>query len=196
MSTRTVSLAVALLVASCGGTINYDHSAEPDPRKQPYVVGVSDRLLLTVWKNPDLSGDHTVRPDGTITVPLLGDVVAEGKTTAELEKVITKKLAQFIKDEGAVVTVGVSEVNSYRFTVSGEVTQRGVFRSKNYVTVVEAIMLAGGFTRFAKKDQISISRCCNEDGSRRRIPIDYNAIIGGNSVMNIVLLTGDEVYVP
>lgn len=181
---------------ACGGRINYDYSQEPDPRKQPVVVGVSDRLSVTVWKNEELSGEHTVRPDGKITIPLIGEIDAEGNTTGELVKLIKKQLAKYIKDQAAVVTVGVVETNSYRFTVSGEVTQRGVYRSKNYVTVVEAIMLAGGFTRFAKKDEITISRCCDEAGARRRIPISYSEIVGGRSEMNIVLVSGDEVYVP
>lgn len=194
---RTACVTAVLLLASCGGgTINYDYSNEPDPRNNEFVIGEADRLHVTVWKNPDLSGDHTVRPDGTITLPLIGDLKAAKQTPTALRAEITKKLSQFIRDEAAVVTVEVTEVNSYRFSVSGEVTSRGVFTSKHYVTVVEAISLAGGFTRFAKKNEISISRCCDASGNRRRIPIDYDAITGGQSEMNIVLVAGDEVHVP
>jgi polysaccharide export outer membrane protein len=189
--------AVAVVTTSaCGTNINYDYSKEIDPRKGEFVIGPADVLRVTVWKNHDLSGDHTVRPDGTITIPLLGDVKATGRTASALRTELGRRLAQYVKDEAAIVTVEVMEVNSYRVTVSGEVSQRGVFSSKHYMTVVEAIMLAGGFTRFAKTDSIVVVRCCNAAGKPRRIPIDYGAIAEGRTEMNIVLLAGDEVYVP
>ncbi len=191
----TALAVLALIAGGCGGSIiDYDYSKEPNPRKAEFVIGVADGLRVTVWKNEDFSGDHQVRPDGTITIAVIGDIQAAGRTPTALRDEIANRLAQYIKD--GVVTVEVTEVNSYRFTVSGEVTQRGVFASKHYVTVVEAIMLAGGFTRFAQTDRIVVSRCCNAQGKRRRIPVDYGAISHGRSDMNIVLIAGDEVYVP
>jgi polysaccharide export outer membrane protein len=199
MKSRSLAALAAVALAAalgCGGTIDYDYTQEPDPRKREFVIGPADGLRVTVWKNGDLSGEHRVRPDGTITMPLLGDIEAAGRTPSALRGEIAKRLAQYIKDEGAVVTVEVTDVNSYRFTVSGEVGQRGVLSAKHYVTVVDAIMMAGGFTRFAKTDQIIVVRCCDAAGNRRRIPVDYNEIAKGRTDMNIVLLPGDEVFVP
>lgn len=193
---RLAAIALLLTAIGCGATIDYDYSQEPDPRKREFVIGPADGLRVTVWKNGDLSAEHRVRPDGTITMPLLGDIEAAGRTPSALRTEIAKRLAQYIKDEGAVVTVEVTDVNSYRFTVSGEVNQRGVFGAKHYVSVVDAIMLAGGFTRFAKTDEIVVVRCCDTAGNRRRIPIDYNEIAKGRTDMNITLLAGDEVFVP
>lgn len=194
-------LAVASLLAlatGCGGSVgNFDYSTLRNPTKSEFVIGAADRLKITVWKNPDLSTEVTVRPDGTITMPLLGDLKASGTTPSKLRQKIGQQLQQYVKDPSAVVTVEVVEVNSYRFTVSGEVNQNGVFKAKRYVTVLEAINMAGGFTRFAEKDQIKVVRCCDEDGGRVKIPINYNAIIkNGRTDMNVYLLAGDEVYVP
>jgi polysaccharide export outer membrane protein len=195
-TSRCIWALLALAAVACGETIRYDYAKEPDPRRNEFVIGVADGLRVNVWKNSDVSGDHHVRPDGTITIPLIGDVKAAGRTPTALRDEIATRLSQFIKDEAAVVTIEVTEVNSYRFTVSGEVTTRGVFTSKHYVTVVEAIMLAGGFTRFARTDDIVVVRCCDKSGRRRRIPIQYDAIARGRTDMNIVLVAGDEVYVP
>src|SRR5262245_49671252 len=119
------SAAVVVLLATLAGcpvsTPYYDYSKEPNPRKLEDVIGVSDKLLITVWKNPDLSTDAVVRPDGTITMPLIGDIKASGRTPSELRGEITTRLGNFIKDDSAVVTVAITEVNSYRFTVTGAV---------------------------------------------------------------------------
>jgi polysaccharide export outer membrane protein len=161
-------------------------------------VGVSDELSITVWKNPELSTQTTVRPDGTITMPLVGDLAAQGRTPSQLREEITQRLGQFIKDESAVVSIAVVAVNSYRFTVTGEVVRAGVFTSRNYVTVSEAIALAGGFTRFAAKSKIVIvRRDPKAEGGHRRIPIVWSAIASGDHPeMNIFLLADDTVYVP
>jgi polysaccharide export outer membrane protein len=158
---------------------------------------VSDELLITVWKNQQLTTTATVRPDGTITMPLAGDVVAAGKTPTLLKREIERRLAEYIKmDGGAEVTVAVTGVNSYRFTVAGEVSQPGIFTSKVYVTVAEAIALAGGFTRFANRDDIVLLRR-NGHGDVRRIPITYSLIADGeHPEMNLTLLAGDSIYVP
>src|SRR5262249_56008650 len=130
-------------VGAAGGSaaIHYNYAAEPDPRKSEYVIGVSDHLAIRVWKNPDLSTDAIVRPDGTITMPLIGDLVASGKTPTELKAEVTRQLANFIRDESAVVTIAVTGVNSYSFTVSGNVEHAGVFTSQKYVTVLDAVQL-------------------------------------------------------
>jgi len=181
----------------CGSSLpNYDYSQEPDPRKSEYVIGVADQLRVTVWKNPDQSGQVRVRPDGTITLPLIGDLKAAGRTPTQLRALIQERQKAFVKDETATVTVAVIEVASYRFTVAGEVQNAGMFTSTNYVTVIEAIAMAGGLTRFAKRDEIFIVRR-DKDGNTRQVPISYDAIAkGGHDEMNLALLAGDTVFVP
>src|SRR5579863_2343214 len=122
---RVVLLALSfLIVLGCGtgyGDVGalYADAARKDPRAHPYVIGPSDVVRVTVWKDPNLSTDAAVRPDGTITLPLVGEVVAAGRTAAELQASIGVRLSAFAKD--AVVTVAVIDVNSYRFTVAGNV---------------------------------------------------------------------------
>src|SRR5262249_12351361 len=127
-SARLIGIAlIAALLPACPSTLpDYDYGREPDPRKAEYVIGVSDELSINVWKNAELSTHTTVRPDGTITMPLVGDLKAQGRTPSQLRAEITERLSQFVKDDSAVVSIAVTEVNSYRFTVTGEVVRAGV----------------------------------------------------------------------
>ncbi len=183
-----------LALAACS-PITYDYSKEPDPRKHEFVIGASDALKITVWKNPDLSGDARVRPDGTITMPLVGDVLAAGRTPSQLRDEIRRKLTQYVKDDTAAVSVAVTEVNSYRFTVSGNVEHGGIFNSKYYVTVAEAVALAGGLNKFADPRKLVIVR--RDQEGLRRVPIDYNRISSGeHPEENLVLVAGDNLFAP
>lgn len=167
----------------------YAEAARNDPRTRPYVIGASDLVRVTVWKDPNLSADAVVRPDGTITLPLIGEIVATGRTGVELQGLIAARLTNFAKD--AVVTVAVVEVNSYRFTVAGNVEHPGMFTPKYYVTVSEAIALAGGPNRYASTRDVVVVR------GTLRIPIDYDAILWGKSPeQDVVVLAGDAVRVP
>lgn len=187
---------VASLVACSTPPSNYPYEKEPDPRRSEYVIGVSDRLSIRVWKNPELNTDIEVRPDGTITMPLLGDVRAVGLTPTELKKEIGKALSQYIKEAGAVVTVAVTEVNAYKITVSGNVLQPGVYPSREFLTVADAVALAGGPNRFAKSSEVVLIRR-NPKGGVRRIPIDYESIQKGEQLrQNLVLLSGDTLFFP
>jgi polysaccharide export outer membrane protein len=194
-SLRLALLALPLAFGlGCGGGYGdasafYADAARNDPRTRPYVIGVSDVVRVTVWKDPNLSTDAAVRPDGTITLPLVGEVVAAGRTVVELQGKIGEHLSTFAKD--AVVTVAVVEVNSYRFTVAGNVERPGMFTSRYYVTISEAIALAAGPNRYASTGKMVIVR------GTRRIPIDYDAILSGKSPeQDIVILAGDAVRVP
>jgi polysaccharide export outer membrane protein len=174
----------------------YNYAAEPDPRKHEYVLGPSDVLRVTVWHNVDLSGDVIVRPDGTITVPLVGDLPAAGRTAAEVRAELTQRLAAFVKDDAAVVTVAVTAINSYRFTVSGNVERPGTFSANHYVTISEAMALAGGPNRFSVPEDAVVIRT-DPQGGTRRIPIDYPAMLAGtHPEQNVALLRGDVLYVP
>lgn len=189
---------LALTVVSCGGgaPVNYDYKREIDIRQHEYVIGVSDGLRITVWKNGDLSTSAIVRPDGTITMPLLGDLRAAGRTPGQLREEVRQRLAQYVKDESAVVTVAVTDVNSYRFVVSGNVESPGVFTSKHYVTASEAIAMAGGPNRFASANETVIIRT-GADRKQRKIPIRYDDIRSGSRPdMDLVIHPGDTVFVP
>jgi polysaccharide export outer membrane protein len=173
--------------------VSYAELQQSDPRRHPYVIGSADMLRVTVWKDPNLSTEAPVRPDGTVTVPLVGDVQASGRTTAQVQKEIAKRMEGFVKD--AVVTVAVLEVNSYRFTVAGNVEHPGVFAEKNYVTVSEAVALAGGPNRYASAGDVVVIRA--QSGQQLRIPVDYEKILAGRDPeQDIVIVRGDTVYVP
>ena len=193
-------LLLFLFPVACATTTHefsdYDYSKEPDPRRSEYVIGVADVLSILVWKYPDFSRDVTVRPDGTITLPLIGDLTASGRTPSQLRAVVAAQLSKYVRDESAVVTVAVNTVNSYGFTVSGAVERPGVFSSNKYVTVLEAIQLAGGPNRFANPRATQIMRR-DKAGTLRIIPVDYQAVLDGSRPgANLALLAGDQVYVP
>jgi polysaccharide biosynthesis/export protein len=194
---RRLAIALIALLCACSTTRHaYDYAKEVDPRKGEYVIGVADKLSIQVWRNPDLSAEATVRPDGTVTMPLIGDLAADGRTPTQLRNDIAARLAKYVRDEGAVVTVAVTAVNSYAFTVSGNVVAPGVFTSQKYVTVLDAIQLAGGPNRFASPGDTQLMRK-DRDGKVRVIPIDYVGILdGSHPESNLALLRGDQVHVP
>jgi len=190
--------ALLVLLSACGSTVryHYDYSKEPDPRRSEYVIGVADHLTIRIWKNADLSTEAIVRPDGTVTMPLIGDLTADGKTPSQLRDEITKQLATYVRDEGAVVTIAVTGVNSYSFTVSGKVERPGVFSSQKYLTVVEGMQLAGGPNRFASPTKTKLFRR-DRKGKMRIIPINYSAVLDGTQPeANLTLMAGDQLYVP
>ncbi len=191
-------LLVLALLGACGSRIpDHDYAKEPDPRTNELVLGVGDVVAINVWENPDLSTETTVRPDGTITMPLVGDLKARGETPTALRELIKQRVQEFVKLEGIEVTVAVKEWKSYKFTVQGEVARQGVFQSDSFVTVAEALAMAGGLTRFAKRGDIRIFRRDVKTSEVRQIPIDYNDLTNGSRLdMNIWILPGDTVSVP
>ena len=188
---------VSLLVA-CGSSLpNYDYSKEPDPRNRELILGVGDVVGINVWDQKDLNTESTIRPDGTITMPLVGDIKAVGETPTALKEKIKTQLANFLKmGAGNEVTVAVRSWKSYRFTINGEVTHPGVMTSDQDVTVSEALAMAGGVSRFAKRDEVKLFRH-DTKGNQREIPLDYDALTSGRrNDMNIYVMPGDLIYVP
>jgi polysaccharide export outer membrane protein len=196
--TAVLGAAVAVWGASAGCSHTqppYNYAAEPDPRKQEYIIGPSDVLHISVWHNNDLTGDAIVRPDGTITLPLVGDLRAAGRTPGQIRAEITQRLAAFVKDESAIVTVAVATINSYRFTISGNVERPGTYGATHFVTVTEAMALAGGANKFADPEAAVIIR--SDDKGTRRIPVDPVGILAGTKPQqDLPLLAGDTLYVP
>jgi polysaccharide biosynthesis/export protein len=193
------ALLVSVLLAACthrpgaSAAALYADARAHDPRGKPYVIGVADVVHVGVWKDESLSTSAIVRPDGTITIPLVGELQAAGRTAAQLQQDASQRLAAVVKD--AAVTVSIEEINSYRFTVAGNVEHPGLFTARYYLTVSEALALAGGPNRYADTDQVVIVRPVN--GSMLRIPINYDDILSGRSPeQDIVILAGDSVRVP
>jgi polysaccharide export outer membrane protein len=178
--------------AGCASVPRYDYKAEPDPRTKEFIVGPLDQLSVVVWKNRELSADVVVRPDGIITLPLIGDVKAAGRTPSELQKEIAKRYSVFVRDEEMVLSVGVSSVNSYQFTVMGSVEHGGLMSARSYLTVMEALAMAGGPNRFAGNSLYIV-----RGTPARRIPIDIKpASSGEHPEENLVVLRGDLIVVP
>lgn len=171
----------------------YADAARNDPRSRPYVIGIADIVRVDVWKDESLSTEGVVRPDGNITMPLVGELRAAGRTASQLQQDAAQRLATMIND--AVVTVSVAEVNSYRFTVAGNVERPGLFTPRYFLTVSDALALAGGPNRYADTDEVVIVRQAN--GTFLRIPIDYDRILAGVAPeQDIAILSGDTVQVP
>ena len=158
-----------------------------------YVIGPGDVLQIFVWKEPELTRDVTVRVDGKITVPLLGDLPASGRTPQQLGAELGKALGRFVSSPQ--VTLGVSQANSSRFYVMGQVNTPGVFPLAGRVTVLQGLALAGGLREFAKADNIQIVR--QSQGAQSFIPINYKRLEEGRDItQNVLLRPGDTVLVP
>jgi len=184
----------SLAVASCGSARpQYDYTTELRVMRT-YTVGAGDVLEVRVWHNDQLSRRVTVRPDGFVTLPLVGDIACGGKTVEAIGKEITQKGTEFYT-EPLVVSVEVAELHSYRVYVLGEVVRPGEFTPTGQVTVLQAIALAGGFTRFASPNEILIVR--KDSHGERRIPFTYEQVVdNGDLRENLPLLTNDTVVVP
>ena len=191
-------IGLAILLTACGPhNYNYAYEKEPDPRKGEIILGVGDIIGINVWDQKDLNTEAMIRPDGTITMPLVGDIRASGQTPTTLKEKIKASLANFIKlGGGNEITVAVKERKSYRFTVQGEVGRPGLYTNDDWVTVSDALALAGGVTRFAKRSEIVLMRK-DSQGNRRSIPLDFDLLASGKRPdMNIWVLSGDVIYVP
>lgn len=161
------------------------------PADLEYIIGPDDVLAVNVWKEPDLSRSIPVRPDGKITLPLIGDVEANGSTPAQLQARLEKGLAEFVSKPS--VTVIVQEAKSHKFNVIGEVVKPGTYLMSGPMTVLDAIALAGGFREWAKMKSIYILRA--GPGGRQRIPFNYKQVVNGKAP-DIQLKIRDSIVVP
>jgi polysaccharide export outer membrane protein len=158
-----------------------------------YKIGAQDVLRIDVWKEPEISRTAPVRPDGRISLPLINDVQAAGLTATQLAAVIADGLKKYITNPQ--VTVGVTEINSRRVYVTGEVTKPGAFALLPNMTVLQALSSSGGFSQFAKLKSIYVLR--TENGKQVRHPFNYKDVVSGKKPeLNIELHPGDVVVVP
>jgi len=164
------------------------------PFDQDYVIGPQDVLAINVWHEPELSQSVPVRPDGKISLPLVGDLEVTGLTPRLLQARLAKELDAYIRKPR--VTVVVHEVNSHKFYILGEVEHPGAYALATRMTVLDALATAGGFRDFAKVKQMYLLRLM-PDGSRKRIRFDFKAAVNGkNSYRDIELQPGDTLVVP
>jgi polysaccharide export outer membrane protein len=161
---------------------------------QDYLIGPEDVVEVMVWKNADLSRVVNVRPDGKISLPLIGDIEAAGYTALQLKDEITAQLNAYYK-EPPQVSVIVQQVNSYAIYILGEVRRPGKYVVKTGTTFLQAISLAGGFTEFASKNRILLKRKIDEKNSESSMNVKYKAVISGMQ-KNILLKSGDTIIIP
>lgn len=157
-----------------------------------YIIGPDDQLQISVWKEPNLSGTFPVRPDGMISMVLLGDVRAAGLTPMQLGSNLALQLKKYVQDP--LVTVLVTQVNSQRIFLVGEVGHVGAVPITPGMTPLQAIAAGGGLTPYAKKSKIYILR--GPQGNQQKIPFNYKAALRGESPQDVTLQPGDTVVVP
>ena len=162
-------------------------AAPVDPKS--YLIGPEDVLLIRVWREPELSGQFMVRPDGKISLPLINELQAGGITPAKLNTQITEALGKYMTRPE--VTVVVQQVNSKKFYIQGEVNRPGAYPLVVPTTVLEALVNAGGFKDFANTKKIVILR-----GSER-LKFNYKDVVRGKNLdQNIQVQNGDQIIVP
>ena len=163
-----------------------------------FVLGPEDVLEVTVWRNQDLSRQVVIRPDGMISMPLLGDIQAGGLTAEQLAERIASRLKEY--KENPSVSVTVKEVNSYNVYVLGEVTKPGKYQLKSHTTILQSIAMAGGFTPFASKNRMHVLRLSHNgqgDTHEIHISVKYDDLVSGTgSPGNFFLRSGDTIVVP
>jgi polysaccharide export outer membrane protein len=188
-----LGLALVSLPALVAGQTS-SSANDPTPASQAgptYVIGPDDTLYISVWKEPDLTETLPVRADGKISMPLLNDVQAAGLTPMQLGAALTDKLKKYVSDPR--VTIVVTQMNSQRVYVTGEVLHPGAMNLTPSMTVLQALSSAG-FTQFANTKGIYVLR--NQHGSETKLAVNYKKLIKGEGGQNIALKPGDTIVVP
>ena len=190
-------VALLLSILSCS---NVDYQLIDNDEKllselqqnKPYVLSCCDASKVTEWRHQEASTDAVIAPDGKISLPLIGEVSAEGLTVDELKNELNKRYGDFINEPH--VTVTIREINSLKIYVIGEVTRPGELKLNSTTDVLQAISLAGGFTMYANKSNIKIIR--KEGDKKIKINFNYNEVVKGkNLAQNIPLKPGDVIVV-
>ena len=162
--------------------------------EEGYKLNAGDILLISVWKEQELTREVLVRPDGGLSFPLVGEIVAAGRTTADVQASVVSRLSEYVPD--AVVTVAVLSVNGNKIYVLGKVARPGEYIATKNLDVMQALAVAGGLNAFAAENKIKILRR-DANGAQRAIPFRYGAVKeGGQLNTNIMLESGDLIVVP
>jgi polysaccharide export outer membrane protein len=188
-----ISMLVAYSQESKESDLKKQTQPEWSPVSEAYVIGPEDVLYIHVWKEEALSRSVLVRMDGKISLPLVDDVQAAGLTARQLKEVLAKRLKEFVDNPN--VSVIVTEPNSFKVYVSGQVRSPGVVRLRSETSILQLITMVGGFTDWANQKKILIIR--KEDGKEKRITVNYKKIVKGDAPdSNIILKAGDYIIVP
>jgi polysaccharide export outer membrane protein len=163
------------------------------PLPPDYLIGIDDVLTVFFWREKDLTGDVTVRPDGRITIPLLNDITAVGLTPDQLRTQVTQLADKFVQDP--TVTIVVKQINSRKVFITGQIAKPGPYPLQGPLTVMQLIAMAGGVHEFADQDKITILRV--EGGKPLSIPFNYEQVKKRKNLQqNILLKPGDTIIVP
>ena len=186
----TVFHTITLLLTLFSQTLQADEAVATT---EAYKIQPGDVLEVSVWKEENLLKRVLVRPDGGISFPLAGNVVAASKSVDELQSLITEQLTKYIPDP--VVTVSITTLSGNKVYVIGKVTRPGEFVANRYMDIVQALSMAGGMTPYAAANKIKVLR--RENGHLTAIPFRYGDIEKGEDLeQNIMLQSGDVVLVP
>src|SRR5262245_18104102 len=185
----TLALPAAATMGACA---HHSNSLPAEPESTEYTVGRDDVLEIAVWKDAALTTTAPVRPDGRVSVPMVGDVDADGRTPRQIAADIQKRLEPFVKEP--VVSVIVREVNSRKVAVVGEVAHPGVYMMRGSMNILQAVAQAGGTTEFASKGSVVLIRR-GKDGKERRYSVDLDRAVDGDDGV-VTLKAGDTIYVP
>lgn len=191
------SLSTMICLVSCASVSPaspHQGTSFAGPESEDYILGPEDVIQVIVWENDKISREVTIRPDGKISLPLIGDVQASGYTASQLQEEVAQKLAEY--KETPEVAIIVKEVNSYGIYIMGEVIRPGKYILKSRTSVLQVIAIAGGFTPWASKNKITLIRR-TADGTENRIQIKYDAILSeSGSREDLILRSGDTLIVP
>ncbi|HEB86078.1 MAG TPA: polysaccharide export protein [Gammaproteobacteria bacterium] len=190
LANRFKLFAAVLLLSLTPWAVQAEWSSRELPAELSQL-GPGDIISVFVWENPELSQEISISPDGNISYPLIGELQAAGITVGGLRKVIEREFRKHLKDPQ--VTVSLRQVRSYNVFVTGEVMSPGLFQPTGAVTVVQAIAMAGGFTAFATRNNITVY---NRFNRKSRLTFDYDSFIAGQpETDDFVLIPGDTVIV-
>jgi polysaccharide export outer membrane protein len=190
-----VLLSIPMVCAQEGkeALLQKQSQAEVAADNNVYVIGPEDVLYIHVWKEENLSKAIPVRSDGKISLPLIDEIQAAGLTPLQLKEALLVKLKEFIDIPN--VSVIVTEANSFKVYVSGQVRNPGVYRLRSKTSLLQLIPMAGGFTEWANEKKILVIR--KENGNEKRMTLNYKKIVKGKAPdSNIDLKPGDTVIVP
>jgi polysaccharide export outer membrane protein len=194
------SFAAIALIAAVGpfSAVTFSQQQRPSSAmvfgQSEYRLGPDDVIQVFVYREPDLSPTVPVRPDGNISLPLIGELQAIGKTPLQLQQEIVEKLRSFFKESDPIVTVMVAEVNSAKVSILGEVKNPGMYKIQDRATLLDAVALAGGFTEYAKQDKVTVIRN-NAQGNQQRFKLNVEELIDDPRSELFYVLPYDKIVV-
>ena len=190
---KTVYFTFALIILALLPTMGYSSQDVINVSKNPYKIGPSDLLDIQVWNEPDVSKQVRVLIDGTIVLPLVGQINAAGLTPSQLSQSLRKKLSEYIAEPE--VTVMVLEGKYNRYFIVGQIQNPGEYYIDYPISILQAIARAGGFQEWAKKSKIFVIR--QTKSGEERIEFNYDEFVKGNKkVKNIEIVSGDTIIIP